>query len=610
MFARVRAVGTIYPKISTCISTLGKPLLKKETPPSLLPACPAQSAVLLQNSKFHIFSSLALKLHEVKCIQSPVHAKSTTQYSAEERLKIFAQRSLRKAGVETSVMDTTVLWPPARVRGMKELDVEAFQKTIEVPIAKVSLTHIGPALKVLKKYYLKLRNFNAIAEGPADEDYKITYLNPLSFTGNETKVLQEIEQACKKCGKDWNESDKCPVQFGMSPVTIQYKNWTASETLAAVLPLEQNGVSGYSAIGHIIHLNLKEYLDPYKKIIGQILLDKSPSEVTMVVNKADTIDNSDDTFRSFSMEILAGEGDTVATVKENMCRFTFDFAKVYWNPRLSTEHEAIVSKLQNGDVLYDVMAGVGPFSVPAAAQKKCEVLCNDLNPESFRWLTHNISLNKVSGRVAPHNLDGGEFIRTVLKNDLLKRWRDPKFTSQIHVTMNLPSIAVEFLTNFVGLMSDVEDDNDCVNYHEPCVHVYMFSKDQKASSCATKVAFYLGLVDHLPDYDQEFSEKMEAIVTAMNENPNESKSPENQKYLKPKFVSDDFHIPGLIVREIKFVRKVAPHKAMIRVSVVVTKDILLRNKCDLGAGNQTDNSEESNTGSRKKIKLDVEGTGA
>lgn len=42
----------------------------------------------------------------------------------------------------------------------------------------------------------------------------------------------------------------------------------------------------------------------------------------------------------------------------------------------------------------DVMAGVGPFSIPAA-KKGALVYSNDLNPESFKWLCENVRLNKV-----------------------------------------------------------------------------------------------------------------------------------------------------------------------------------------------------------------------
>jgi tRNA (guanine37-N1)-methyltransferase len=43
----------------------------------------------------------------------------------------------------------------------------------------------------------------------------------------------------------------------------------------------------------------------------------------------------------------------------------------------------------------DVMAGVGPFAIPAA-KKGCRVLGNDLNPEGVKWMSVNREKNKVS----------------------------------------------------------------------------------------------------------------------------------------------------------------------------------------------------------------------
>lgn len=80
---------------------------------------------------------------------------------------------------------------------------------------------------------------------------------------------------------------------------------------------------------------------------------------------------------------------------ESDCKFTFDFTKVYWNSRLHTEHERLVQKFRPEDVLADVMAGVGPFAMPAA-KKGCGVLANDLNPESYKYLDINIKNNRVS----------------------------------------------------------------------------------------------------------------------------------------------------------------------------------------------------------------------
>ena len=102
-----------------------------------------------------------------------------------------------------------------------------------------------------------------------------------------------------------------------------------------------DNVSGYSFIGHICHLNLRDEVHPYKNVIGQILL--LLPNVKTVVNKATTINN---TYRNFAMELLAGCENYNVTVKENYVKFQFDFSKVYWNPRLCTEHSRVVQLLE------------------------------------------------------------------------------------------------------------------------------------------------------------------------------------------------------------------------------------------------------------------------
>jgi tRNA (guanine37-N1)-methyltransferase len=72
-----------------------------------------------------------------------------------------------------------------------------------------------------------------------------------------------------------------------------------------------------------------------------------------------------------------------------------DFSKVYWNSRLQGEHLRLVSQFNRGDLVCDTFAGIGPFALPAAKNMGCWVFANDLNPESYKYLCENISLNKV-----------------------------------------------------------------------------------------------------------------------------------------------------------------------------------------------------------------------
>ncbi|RSH93199.1 tRNA(m(1)G37)methyltransferase [Saitozyma podzolica] len=201
-------------------------------------------------------------------------------------------------------------------------------------------------------------------------------------------------------------------------IELDYDSWTASDILNSILPNEglDDAPSSFTQTGHIGHVNLKDEWLPYKHLIGQVILDKNP-KLRTVVNKLNTIHAE---YRYFDMEVLAGDHDFITTVNESNCTFTLDFRHVYWNSRLHHEHERLVSLFQPGEVVADVMAGVGPFAVPAA-KKGCYVLGNDLNPESVKWMRENRVKNRVEATLRPSEVDGREFIR----NAPLQVWTDP-----------------------------------------------------------------------------------------------------------------------------------------------------------------------------------------
>lgn len=194
-----------------------------------------------------------------------------------------------------------------------------------------------------------------------------------------------------------------------------------------------------------------------------------------VVNKVNTIDNE---FRNFEVEVIAKRDETktdqelmIVDVFENKCHYKFDFSKVYWNSRLSSEHERMIKKFnKKRDVIFDIFAGVGPFSIPAA-KAKCRVYANDLNPESIKWLDMNIFKNKIDrDKIKIFNMDAKEFITNDLKENLLKEYKrletmeDYEDIPDFHFIMNLPALACDFLPHFIGLLNN--DENTC----DPTVH--------------------------------------------------------------------------------------------------------------------------------------------
>ena len=89
----------------------------------------------------------------------------------------------------------------------------------------------------------------------------------------------------------------------------------------------------------------------------------------VTVMQVGTIDNE---YRVFQMEVLAGEPDLVTEVKQHTARFRLDYGEVYWNSRLEQEHRRLTDTFSRGQVVVDMMAGIGPFAIPAA-QRGCKV---------------------------------------------------------------------------------------------------------------------------------------------------------------------------------------------------------------------------------------------
>jgi tRNA (guanine37-N1)-methyltransferase len=294
------------------------------------------------------------------------------------------------------------------------------------------------------------------------------------------------------------------AQLTSHEIELNYDYWTVEQVLKAILPDELEVPTGFATIGHIAHFNLRPEYQPFKKIIGQVVLDKNPT-IKTVVNKTDNIDH---TFRFFSMEILAGEQNTEAKMREGQCTFTFDFAKVYWNSRLQGEHDRVVKMFKQSQRVCDVFGGVGPFALPAARNSYCTVFANDLNPVSYEYLLKNIQANKVGHRVAAFNMDGREFIQkslTLIQDSSIWDTFDRALHYSVrrtdknppkpiergnyfhHYLMNLPATATEFLDAFIGLYH-----GSGLGVEElPMIHCYSFSKATDPEKDTLEVSLYI-----------------------------------------------------------------------------------------------------------------------
>ena len=255
-----------------------------------------------------------------------------------------------------------------------------------------------------------------------------------------------------------------------------YEDCSSEEVLQALLPSGVEVPHGFETVGTIAHFNLRDQLLPYKQIIGEVILDKNPALRT-VVNKVGVLANE---FRTFSMEVLAGENSTETSVKENGLKLFLDYSKVYWNSRLSGERERVLQLLSSGEYVWDMMAGIGAMAI-FAAKKGCKVFANDLNPAGYECIERNAAENQADLR--GYNLDAREFVR-------VRAAEDPIDPPRTHVIMNLPEIAVEFLDAFPAVY-DLDGREPC---REFVVHCYCFAVGEPRASVDPRVEAALGFV--------------------------------------------------------------------------------------------------------------------
>ncbi|KAE9548629.1 hypothetical protein FO519_008153 [Halicephalobus sp. NKZ332] len=353
---------------------------------------------------------------------------------------------------------------PEAVRGITKLDKEKFRKQLTLPCLEIPASIIGRIIgqKVITDSTLKkISSIKPISNGP-DKSIKRVMFDP-DLLDEQTKldILAAIEKVTD-----------LKLEFKFTEVELTYDDWDIKRCLKAVLPKDIE-FSGYSHVGHIAHLNLREELYPYKNIIGQLLVDKV-SWVKTVVNKTDSIATE---FRNFDMELLAGEDRYITDMKEMGVTFRFDFKKVFWNSRLSEEHRRIVEKLTKDSVIFDVFAGVGPFALPAIKKGVIKVFANDKNPNSTHYMEENMKLNKLEKeKIEISTLDAGDFIKKVISKNLINFVKKSESSLKFHSIMNLPAIAIEFLPCFRGLLFGEEITLEELKKHKFLVHCHMFVK--------------------------------------------------------------------------------------------------------------------------------------
>jgi tRNA (guanine37-N1)-methyltransferase len=232
-------------------------------------------------------------------------------------------------------------------------------------------------------------------------------------------------------------------------------------------------------VGDLAILEIPEELENYKWLIGEAVL-KVFKNVRSVLAKSSAIKG---VYRVREYEIIAGSENTETLHREYGCKYLLDPRKVYFSPRLSYEHHRVASQVNEGEIIIDMFAGVGPFSILIAkTHKNVKVYSIDINPNAIEYLKRNIYLNGVHDKVIPIFGDAREIIQRELHE------------TADRVIMNLPEKAIEYI------------DAACVALKQlgGIIHFYGFSRGPYAIN---------EIKNQLVELISKFGRKVEAVIS-------------------------------------------------------------------------------------------------
>jgi len=203
--------------------------------------------------------------------------------------------------------------------------------------------------------------------------------------------------------------------------TVDYrKRVDISTDLVALLP------TSFDVIGDIVVIRLVDQLTPYREMIGNALLSTHPRLRTVALDRGVKGE-----MRVRDLEVISGDDSTETVHIESGLRLKVDLRKAYFNPRLASERERIASLVSKGEVVTDMFAGVGPFSIMIAKHAEPKIIyAIDVNMDAVKFLRTNIAMNRVKN-VVPIWGDARMIIPTLPPSD--------------RIIMNLPHSALEFI---------------------------------------------------------------------------------------------------------------------------------------------------------------------
>jgi tRNA (guanine37-N1)-methyltransferase len=203
----------------------------------------------------------------------------------------------------------------------------------------------------------------------------------------------------------------------------------------------------YDVIGDIAVIRVPEQLLSLSETIAEALVQQH-KHVKAVWQQSSPVSGD---FRLRKLEWVAGEKKTETVHKEHGCLFKVDIKECYFSPRLAFERMRIANLVKDNEVVVNMFAGVGCYSIIIAKHSKAaKIYSIDINPVAVKYMRENVLLNKVVDKVLPIEGNAGTIIESTLKN------------TADRVIMPLPEKAYEY---FDFALSAVKSQGGWIHYY-------------------------------------------------------------------------------------------------------------------------------------------------
>ncbi|MDR2966844.1 MAG: methyltransferase domain-containing protein [Methanobacteriaceae archaeon] len=205
----------------------------------------------------------------------------------------------------------------------------------------------------------------------------------------------------------------------------------------------------FDIIGDLVILEIPENLEKYKAIIGEASLNFTKRKAIFMKKSA-----VKGIRRIREIEHIAGKKISQTIHKEHGIKLKLDLKDVYFSPRLATERLRVAKQVDSGEVILDMFAGIGPFPILIAKNKKVKIFAVDINESAIEYMKESIKLNKLKGEITPILGDINEIAKERFKKEGIKFDR---------IIMNLPGTSFEFLDLAISL---IKNEGGIVHYYE------------------------------------------------------------------------------------------------------------------------------------------------